>query len=92
MSNVQIGDIVRMNPLDEHNRAKGKIGTVMQVMDWGAHVSWHGGSSRMRLLFQEMIPTVSTGNVCAQCGGSNLVRAGTCILCRDCGDTSGGCG
>lgn len=34
---------------------------------------------------------VATGDSCASCGSFNMVRAGTCLLCRDCGDTSGGC-
>lgn len=28
---------------------------------------------------------------CGYCGGTNLIRAGACLTCRDCG-TSGGCG
>jgi len=32
-----------------------------------------------------------TGDVCRSCGGVQLVRAGTCLLCLNCGDTSGGC-
>lgn len=35
---------------------------------------------------------VITGDCCGQCGSTNLTRAGRCLLCRDCGDTSGGCG
>jgi hypothetical protein len=43
-------------------------------------------------------PTVSrppprnlTGDICDHCGSPNMVRAGTCMLCHDCGSTSGGC-
>ncbi len=31
------------------------------------------------------------GRVCAACGGSNMVRTGTCHSCTDCG-ASDGCG
>jgi len=30
-----------------------------------------------------------TGNMCAICGGSHMVRSGTCELCMDCGSTTG---
>lgn len=33
-----------------------------------------------------------TGDVCVTCGGARMVRTGTCLQCKDCGDTSGGCG
>ena len=33
-----------------------------------------------------------TGDCCAACGSANMARAGTCLRCNDCGDTSGGCG
>ena len=32
-----------------------------------------------------------TGDLCSTCGGPNMTRAGTCMVCRDCGSTSGGC-
>lgn len=32
-----------------------------------------------------------TGDICHSCGGPNMMRAGTCLVCRDCGDSSGGC-
>jgi len=32
-----------------------------------------------------------TGDFCAECGSTQMVRAGTCLLCRDCGSTTGGC-
>jgi hypothetical protein len=32
-----------------------------------------------------------TGDICSTCGGTNMRRAGTCLLCSDCGSTSGGC-
>ena len=32
-----------------------------------------------------------SGEFCHDCGGTRTVRAGTCLLCLDCGSTSGGC-
>ena len=31
----------------------------------------------------------STGDVCSECGGSQMQRNGTCLVCRDCGSTTG---
>jgi len=36
-------------------------------------------------------PYTMAGEFCASCGSPNMVRAGTCLLCHDCGSTSGGC-
>ncbi len=30
-----------------------------------------------------------TGNICDQCGGTHMIRSGTCELCQDCGTTTG---
>lgn len=30
-----------------------------------------------------------TGNICATCGGSRMVRTGACECCQDCGTSSG---
>lgn len=32
-----------------------------------------------------------TGDCCAKCGGSRMTRAGACLVCADCGETTG-CG
>lgn len=32
-----------------------------------------------------------TGNICTGCGGTNMVRTGTCETCQNCFGTSGGC-
>lgn len=85
------GDQVRMVVPDNpyvHNH----VGTITQLEEWGAHVSWHGGSGKFRLFHREMQATVPSGNFCQKCMSGNMVRAGTCLLCLDCGDTSGGCG
>lgn len=36
-------------------------------------------------------PKQLAGDLCQDCGSANLQRAGTCLLCADCGSTSGGC-
>lgn len=30
-----------------------------------------------------------TGDICPQCGGSSMARNGSCLLCQDCGSTTG---
>lgn len=32
-----------------------------------------------------------SGDICADCGGTTMVRTGTCLTCQDCGSSSGGC-
>jgi ribonucleoside-diphosphate reductase alpha chain len=32
------------------------------------------------------------GHVCGNCGSGNVVRSGTCLTCRSCGTSQGGCG
>lgn len=36
-------------------------------------------------------PSLS-GDCCDDCGSFDMIRAGTCLLCRNCGSTNGGCG
>lgn len=86
-----IGTMVRMI-LPENPLVNNHVGTIKELTNYGAIVSWNGGSGQFRLLTSEMQPSKPTGNVCARCGSTNQVRAGTCLLCLDCGDTSGGCG
>lgn len=88
---LAIGQQVRMIVPDNpyvHNH----VATIKEMTDYGALVNWNGGSGEFRLLYSEMSIAKPTGNVCMRCGSSNQVRAGTCLLCLDCGDTSGGCG
>jgi len=30
-----------------------------------------------------------TGDICATCGSSQMVRNGTCLKCNECGETTG---
>lgn len=34
-------------------------------------------------------PVTQTGYTCDNCGGSNMIRSGTCMTCGDCGTTTG---
>lgn len=90
---LMLNDHVRMI-VPDNQRVYNKIGIVKCLTDYGAIVSWSGGSGEFRLFNHEMqkVSQLYSGNICNKCGSINVVRAGTCLLCRDCGDTSGGCG
>lgn len=51
---------------------------------------WAECPSEFRGIIIQKRPALS-GEFCQSCGSPNMVRAGTCMLCRDCGDSSGGC-
>lgn len=87
----QVGVMIRMI-LPDNPRVNNHVGVIKEMTSYGAKVNWNGGSGEFRLLFNEMQFAKPTGNVCMKCGSGNQVRAGTCLLCLDCGDTSGGCG
>ena len=89
-----------------HNqRLHGARATVAVLTDWGAHVSTGAAATGgYRAGHNEMVPLVgangraspeptfaATGDVCSECGGGNMRRAGACLVCADCG-SSGGCG
>ena len=98
------GDQVILH-VPENPRLHGARGTVALVTEWGAHVSVQAAATGgYRAGWGEMIsasqtnwkklaePVLSpTGDVCDTCGGSNMKRAGACLVCVDCG-SSGGCG
>ena len=82
--------------MPENHRLHEKPAVVEVVTPWGAHVSCDAAASgRFRALFGEMVPEpqklTPSGDICTRCGGSNMARAGKCMLCLDCGDQSGGC-
>jgi hypothetical protein len=80
---------------------RGAAAVVESIEPWGAHVRCvAAGSGRYRALFAELVPAAPepprprpspTGEVCDRCGGANMIRAGACMVCADCG-TSSGCG
>jgi hypothetical protein len=88
---VKVGDKVMLEVPDNLQVHK-QFAVVKETTLYGAIVSWRNNTREFRAFAHEMIPVVSTGNQCDKCGSSNLVRAGTCLVCQDCGDTSGGCG
>lgn len=85
------GDRVRLR-VPENPRLDGAFAEVEAPTDYGARVlTAAAATGRFRALHEEMVPLSATGEVCSCCGGVNLVRAGACNVCLDCG-TSGGCG
>jgi hypothetical protein len=83
-------------------RLDGAHGVVLQVHPWGCYVATgRAATGTYRAAWCEMLPVPGsngharpsdpTGEVCGTCGGINLRRAGSCLLCSDCGSTTG-CG
>lgn len=99
---VRPGDQVILN-VPHNPRLNGAQATVSVVTEWGAHVStraaatggYRAGWDELVLLAagngKHAAEAVPTGDVCTNCGGDNMHRAGACLTCWDCG-TSGGCG
>ncbi len=68
----------------------GTPAVVQRVEPWGAHVKTAATQTgRYRAGWAEMADAPATGYVCEGCGGSNVTRSGSCLLCQDCGQTSG---
>jgi hypothetical protein len=44
-----------------------------------------------RRVIPRVAPPSLSGDLCDQCGSAQMIRAGTCLLCLNCG-TSEGCG
>lgn len=100
---VKPGDAVVLR-VPDNQFLHGVRAVVVELADWGAHVSTSVGSGRFRAAWDEMVkvppgttarPAVKfagyTGDVCDRCGSSRMRRSGTCLVCDCCGDTSG-CG
>ncbi len=95
---IQPGSRVRLLTPD-NPRLHGATAQVVQIEEWGAHVlTSAAGSGRFRAFWHEMEPLGEnghakaqgyTGDVCDQCGGSSMKRNGSCLVCADCGSTSG---
>lgn len=85
----------------ENPRLHDQPGVVAAVTDWGAVVQTDAAATGLfRALHSEMIPyqptpTVVardmgyTGNVCAHCGSTRMIRNGSCETCLECASTSG---
>lgn len=102
MSNFSVGDTVRLN-VPENDRLHDAVATIVELTNWGAHVYCLSAETRsFRALFSEMMTVLHTngkmtasiesgytGDICNNCGGSRMRRNGSCLLCDDCGTTSG---
>lgn len=86
------GDKVRLL-LPENERLHNQLAVIDKVESWGAHVLCEAAAfGEFRALWTEMqLIAQPTGDVCNICGGSQLVRTGSCITCQDCGANEG-CG
>ena len=87
------GTKVRLTTPD-NRRLDGAAAVVETVTDWGAHVRTAAAATgRFRALFAEMAAAPAgsgyTGDVCDTCGSVRMRRNGACLLCEDCGSTSG---
>lgn len=98
------GDAVRLVNTDIP-RLEGQRGEVLEVTEWGAHVGTPAAATgRFRAHHTEMAPydpppakpkappakqAGYTGDLCDQCGGARMKRNGACLLCEDCGSSSG---
>lgn len=101
MLKLKAGEVVVLHTPD-NLRLHGVGATVAAVTDWGAHVLTKAAAAGCyRAGWDEMVlpklngnqpPTyTATGDVCINCGGSNMRRDGKCLLCVDCGTGAGGC-
>jgi ribonucleoside-diphosphate reductase alpha chain len=87
---------VRLN-VPENPRLHGAPAVVREATAWGAHVGTAAAATgRFRALASEMDPAGGaareqgyTGDCCDCCGGCRMRRNGACLLCEDCGSTSG---
>jgi hypothetical protein len=79
--------------MPDNPRVHNAIGVVAEVTAYGGRVRTQAAASgEIRAFPSEMVPaSLATGDVCDRCGGSNMTRSGTCLLCLDCGSTLGGC-
>lgn len=83
-------------------RMHGTRAMVLEVTDWGYVLAAPAAATgHYRASAEEVVPAGDsaaaarakgyTGDCCVTCGGTRMVRAGVCLKCEDCGDTSGGC-
>ena len=79
---------------------QGRQATVESVTPYGYVLTGTGvGTGQYRALASEVEPAAGsvvhvreqgfTGDVCFKCGGAKMVRNGSCLLCVDCGETTG---
>jgi hypothetical protein len=96
---LRIGQHVLLDTPD--NPRLHRVEAVVESLEsWGAHVRCaKAATGKFRALFSEMLVFSKnyvgrveegyTGDICDRCGSSRIVRNGSCLLCRECGETSG---
>lgn len=79
-----------------NTRLDGALAVVEVVESWGCHVRTRAAATgQFRAAWDEMEPLSSardsgfTGDCCSTCGSMTCVRNGSCLLCTNCGATSG---
>lgn len=97
------GDPVRLN-CPENERLHGTLAAVAEPAEWGAHLDAPAAATgRFRALHSEMVPLAPvvadptrrareegfSGDACPQCGSMKMRRNGSCLLCAECGSTTG---
>lgn len=94
-----LGSTVRFHTPDNPYTHR-QLGEVIGIEEWGAHCATSAtATGRFRAAWCEMTLVVQqdsvtagyTGDVCPKCQGTRLRHSGACLLCDDCGETSG-CG
>jgi hypothetical protein len=97
-----VGQRVRIEaPADPH--VHGCEGVVEKIEEWGVHLAVVRAvrptdqphhKPRWRAFYSEVVP-LSVPQVadepCRICGCQRFVRAGKCLVCCECGESSGGC-
>lgn len=87
---LKVGDRVKLH-VPDNPRLHRQVGTILSLEEWGAYVSTRAShSGQYRASYEEMHLVVEmSGEVCVLCGSPELRRSGTCLVCVNCGTTSG---
>lgn len=64
--------------------------SVSELLDW-SRKQYQSLGMPAKVLPLPKRPSDYTGDICSECGSPNMRRSGSCLLCNDCGSTSGGC-
>lgn len=99
IAHLRVHDKVRIH-CPENQRLHGAFATVIELTDWGAHVSTQAAATgRYRAHWSELLLSAELngharqagydGDPCPACGALTLRRNGACLLCDSCGSTTG---
>lgn len=90
-----VGQQVRLN-VPENPRLHDTLASVRELTEWGALLDAPAAATgQFRALHSEMAPVGEgrdsgyTGDPCDLCGSMKVRRSGTCLLCDNCGTTTG---